>query len=124
VEEARVEGVARARRVAAAAGDGERGRLDEDAAVVDDRAAPAQSHADHGVGAQERLRGDERRALVSNAREPARELLRRDEHVDVRQEFRQPLVDVVDVDGDDGAGGARLSGQARTGARVVRVHVE
>src|SRR5919112_1752512 len=50
VDEAGVEGVARAGRVVAAAGDGEGGRLDEDAAVVDDRAALAQGHPDDRVG--------------------------------------------------------------------------
>src|SRR5215211_3881861 len=49
VDEAGVEGVARARRVVAAAGHGEGRRLDEDAAVVDDRAALAQGHADDRV---------------------------------------------------------------------------
>src|SRR5215207_910604 len=58
VDEARVEGVARAGRVVAAAGHGEGRRLDEDAAVVDDRAALAERHAGDGVGAQARLHLD------------------------------------------------------------------
>src|SRR5918994_5158750 len=71
VDEARVEGVARARRVVAAAGDGEGRRLDEDAAVVDDRAALAEGHADDGFGAQPRLHLDERGVLVVYPGEPA-----------------------------------------------------
>src|SRR5829696_8964699 len=64
VDEARVEGVARAGRVVAAAGYGEGRRLDEDAAVVDDRAALAEGHPDDRVRAQPRLHLDERRVLV------------------------------------------------------------
>src|SRR5215204_7496989 len=81
VDEARVEGIARAGRVMAAAGPGEGRRLDEDAAVVDDRAALAQRHADDRVGPQARLHLNERRVLVIYPGEPARELVRRDEHV-------------------------------------------
>ena len=119
-----MEGVARARRVVAAAGHREGGRLDEDAAVVDDRAALAQRHPDDRVRAQLRFHLDEGGVLVVHARQPARELVRRDEHVHVRQKLPEPFVDVVDVERDDGAGRARLARDAGAGARVVPVHVE
>src|SRR5215204_1212264 len=75
VDKACVEGVARAGRVAAAAGDFVGRCLDKPPFVVDDRAALAQSHPDHGVRPQTRLRLDERRALLRQARQALRELL-------------------------------------------------
>src|SRR4030095_7682532 len=55
VDESDVEGVARARRVAAAAGHGHRVRLDERAFMIDDRAALAERHARDCVPPKSRL---------------------------------------------------------------------
>src|SRR5205085_10730051 len=84
VEEARMEGVACARRVATTAGDGAGGRFDEDALVIDQRAAYAARQARHGATVA-RFHFDERRAFVCNAGQAHGELTRRDELVNERE---------------------------------------